>query len=136
MGIRSNKALADRLVGEVEAERRARREHIARAKNIFGRRVGSPAGLAVCFGAGAVTGLRLGRGPASRATYRRPEEADGEGEEGGFLQRMTDSPLGNIVMRLAAATLVRYVLTPSSHADGADGPDIGGPGPENMGGAA
>lgn len=131
MSIRNNKARADRLAAEVAAERRARKEHLARARDIFGRRLSSPAGLAACFGAGAVAGLRKGRpepGPAHGG-------GDGEdGEEEGFLQRMGDSTIGNIVIRLAAATLVRYMLTSSGHGDDA-GTETGtaaGSGPEDM----
>jgi hypothetical protein len=132
MNIRSNKARADRLASEVDAERRARREHLARARNIFNRRLGSPAGLAVCFGAGAVTGLHLGRAPEPRSAQRAENgygdgDGDGDGEQEGFLKRMTDSPLGNIAIRLAAASLVRYVLI-SDQGDGGDAADAAGSG--------
>lgn len=117
MSIRSNKARADRLAGEVEAERRARREHLARARDIFGRRLGSPAGLAACFGAGAVAGLRLGRETGPRPAHRAVE-GHGDGDDAGFLERMSNSLLGSIVIRLAAATLVRYMMvSPSWHGD-------------------
>jgi hypothetical protein len=129
MNIRSNKVRADRLASEVNAERKARREHLAQARDIFNRRLGSPAGLAVCFGAGAVTGLHLGRAPEPRSSAQRAENGDGDGEQEGFLTRMTDSPLGNIAIRLAAASLVRYVLISdqgdSGHA--ADAADAGDP---------
>lgn len=128
MSIRNNKARADRLAAEVEAERRARREHLTRARDIFGRRLSSPAGLAACFGAGAVAGLRGDRpepGPA--------HGGDGEdGEEKGFLQRMGDSTIGNIMIRLAAATLVRYMLTSSAHGDDSGTGADAGSGPEDM----
>jgi hypothetical protein len=123
MSIRSNKARADRLAGDAESERRARRAHIARARHIFERRLGSPVGLAACFGAGAVAGVRLGREPE-----RRPADSGGsEDEQAGFIERLNDSPLGSIVIRLAAATLVRYLLTPSAPGDdGAAGEEIPG----------
>ena len=108
MSIRSNKARADRLVREYLAARSARREHGARAKSIFLGRLSSPGGLALCFGAGAVAGLRLGRTDPSGA-----ERYDGmpeDGQEKGAFQRFSESPVGNIALRLAAATIVRYVL--------------------------
>jgi hypothetical protein len=126
MNIRSNKVRADRLASEVNAERKARREHLAQARDIFNRRLGSPAGLAVCFGAGAVTGLHLGRAPEPRSA-QRAENGYGDGEQEGFLKRMTDSPLGNIAIRLAAASLVRYVLI-SDQGDGGDAADAAGSG--------
>jgi hypothetical protein len=126
MNIRSNKVRADRLASEVNAERKARREHLAQARDIFNRRLGSPAGLAVCFGAGAVTGLHLGRAPEPRSA-QRAENGDGDGEQEGVLTRMTDSPLGNIAIRLAAASLVRYVLI-SDQGDGGDAADAAGSG--------
>lgn len=126
MNIRSNKARADRLAGEVDAERRARREHLARARKIFNRRLGSPAGLAVCFGAGAITGLRLGRAPEPRSAQSAPN-GDGGDDQEGFLKRMSDSQLGNIAIRLAAASLVRYVLI-SDQGHGGDAADAAGNG--------
>jgi hypothetical protein len=115
MSIRSNQARADRLAADAGSERRARRAHIARARHIFGRRLGSPVGLAACFGAGAVAGARLGRDPE-----RPPADNGGsEDEQAGFIERMSDSPLGSIAIRLAAATLVRYLLTPSAPGDDA-----------------
>jgi hypothetical protein len=127
MNIRSNQVRADRLASEVNAARKARREHLAQARDIFNRRLGSPAGLAVCFGAGAVTGLHLGRAPEPRSSAQRAENGDGDGEQEGFLTRMTDSPLGNIAIRLAAASLVRYVLI-SDQGDGGDAADAAGSG--------
>lgn len=124
MSIRRNKARAERLVREADAERRARREHLARARDIFGRRLGSPAGLAVCFGAGAIAGLRFGREPLRGPADR--DENGGDRQEGGFLERMNDTAIGNILIRLAAATLVRYMLTPSPRADGVEGEEIPG----------
>lgn len=108
MSIRGNKARADRLVEEVLAERRARRAHSAQAKAIFLRRLGSPAGLAACFGAGALAGLRFGEGGSSEPPERRHLSDRGQK---GFLDGFLASPLGNVAVRLAAATVVRYMFT-------------------------
>lgn len=127
MSIRSNKARADRLAEEVMAVRRARRAHSARAKAIFLRRLGSPGGLAACFGAGAVAGLRLGESESDESAGRDGDRRAG-GAQGSRLERFADSPVGNIAVRLAAATLVQYLLTSAS--DGTGGEAAGEPAPD------
>ena len=130
MSIRGNQARADRLVEEFLAERRARRQHGARAKAIFLRRLSSPGGLAICFVAGAATGLRAGHRAQAEGGWDGEEPRNGA--EKGYLQRISESPAGNIVLRLAAATLVRYVLAGGGGGDtgdsaGSAAPDAGGP---------
>jgi hypothetical protein len=131
MSIRTDKARVARLAREVDTLRRARREHLSRARDIVERRLGSPAGLAVCFGAGAVAGLRFGgvSGPGSgdRAAVR-----DGDRAGAGFLEHMNDTAIGNIMIRLAAATLVRYMLTSSVHANGAEAGEEAPDGPADF----
>lgn len=135
MSIRSNKARADRLVREVHAERRARREHLARARGIFERRLSSPGGLAVCFGLGALTGLRLGRRSRSRDHDHDPDRA-GDDDEQGLFARLLDSPVGNIAVRLATATLLRSILTSPAPGAGEAGEESGSAAAEMAGDGA
>jgi hypothetical protein len=132
VSIRDNKARADRLVEEVLAERRARRAHSAQAKEIFLRRLGSPGGLAACFGAGAVAGFRFGEAGTTEEVDRRGGDRRDDGSQAGFLERFAEGPIGNIAVRLAAATVVRYMLMPhggdGGGAAGEPAADVAAPG--------
>lgn len=124
MSLRDNKARADRLVRQAQAERLARREHVARAAGIFRRRLGSPRGLALSFAAGAVTGLRLRRREA-RADARRAAAEGEDGRQEGFLGRLLDNPVASIGLRLATATIVRSIFAPGAAEGGGADIDAG-----------
>lgn len=110
MSIRNKRRAADRLVQQFETERRIRKRHTANAMAIVRRRITSPAGLALCFGAGAVVGYR----GADHRTARCHDQDDG------FLRRVAEGPLGSILLRLAAATIVRAMLHLPGGEDGGD----------------
>ena len=103
MNIRKKKAQADQLLREAEVQRLSRNRHAARALDIARQRIGSPVGLAVCFGAGALTGYGTRR-KAERSHQQSSEQHDG------WLRRAMDGPVGDIAVRLATASLINALM--------------------------
>jgi hypothetical protein len=99
MGIRTKKARVDQLVREAESQRLARNEHAGNALDLVRRRVSSPLGLAVSFGAGAAIGYR-----------RRPPQQDDNGDRDSWVRRIVDGPVGHIAIRIATATMVNAMM--------------------------
>jgi hypothetical protein len=114
MSIRRNRAIADSLYREAEAQRSARREHLSNAMCIVRRRIGSPLGLSACFGAGALMGWRSGK-----TTDDAPART---GEDQSLLQRMLDGPVGQVALRLGAAAVIQSLFHPDSPMPGDAGP--------------
>jgi hypothetical protein len=99
MGIRRKKARVDQLVREAESQRLARDQHAGNALDLVRRRVSSPLGLAVSFGAGAAIGYR-----------RRPPQLDDNGDRDSWVQRIVDGPVGHIAIRIATATMANAIM--------------------------
>lgn len=99
MGIRKKKARADQLVREAESQRLARDRHAGNAWDLIRRRVSSPLGLAVSFGAGAAMGYR-----------RRPPQQDRNGDRDSWVRRIVEGPAGHIAIRIATATMVSAMM--------------------------
>lgn len=116
--------MADRLVREALADRRARQAHLVRARRIVEQRLASPRGLALCFGVGAVAGLRLGRSNGRWETGRAGGGDEAERTEKGRLRGILEGPIGFFAARLAAATIVETVRSrlgsSAGHGDAAD----------------
>ncbi|HEX7719193.1 MAG TPA: hypothetical protein VF389_05255, partial [Woeseiaceae bacterium] len=103
MNIRKKKAQADQLLREAEEQRLSRNRHVARALDIARQRIGSPVGLAVCFGAGALTGYGARR--KAEQSYEQSSEP-----QNGWIRRAMDGPVGDIAVRLATASLINALM--------------------------
>ncbi len=103
MSIRRKKAWADQLLREAEEQRHSRNCHAARALDIARQRIASPTGLAICFGAGALTGY---------GARRRVEQSSEQSEHNrdGWFRRTMSGPVGDIAVRLATASLVNTLM--------------------------
>jgi hypothetical protein len=99
MGIRRKKARVDQLAREAELQRLARDQHAGNALTLIRRRVSSPLGLAVSFGAGAAIGYR-----------RRPAKQDDNGDRDSWVRRIVDGPVGHITIRIVTATMVNAMM--------------------------
>lgn len=104
MKVLALKRRADTLAEEAHACRAASRAHARRSLLIVRRRVGSPAGLAICFSLGFLAGLR-------RKTRSSPrEKATGvRREEGGFA-RLVSGPVGEAVLKLVSAIVASFLM--------------------------
>ncbi|HEX7718735.1 MAG TPA: hypothetical protein VF389_02915 [Woeseiaceae bacterium] len=107
MNIRKKKAQADQLLREAEEQRLSRNRHAARALDIARQRIGSPIGLAVCFGAGALTGYGARR-KAERSHQESYEQSNEQRD--GWIRRAMDGPVGDIAVRLATASLINALM--------------------------
>lgn len=99
---------ADRLAA---AALRLRGERDARAKRgyeILRRRIGSPPGLALCFGAGVVLGARSRHG----ASHGLPAADERRRERGGGFGRWLQGPAGAAAIKVAGALLSGALLHP------------------------
>lgn len=114
MSIRKKKAHADQLLHEAEAQRLSRNRHAARALDIARERIASPVGLAICFGAGALTGYGTRRG-----AEQSHDQSDNQNQDGWLRQAMA-GPLGDIAVRLATASLVNTLMNSLGPGEGTD----------------
>jgi hypothetical protein len=99
VSIRSLKQRADRLAREAHGLRMERDRRAAESLELARRRIGSPAGLALCFGAGFAVGHRSPKRDAN----------DTGGGVAGQATRLAESPLGAAAIKLAAAFIAGAV---------------------------
>lgn len=118
MNIRKKKAQADQLLREAEAQRHSRNRHAAKALDIVRQRIGSPVGLAVCFGAGALTGYGTRR-KADRSHEQWYEQSnEQQHDHDGWIRRAIDGPVGDIAVRLATASLINALMNSLGRGEG------------------
>ena len=108
MSIRKKKEQADQLLREAEQLRHSRNRHTAKALDIARQRIASPVGLAICFGAGALTGYSARR--RAERSYERSYEQFDEHDRDGWFRRTMEGPVGDIAVRLATASLVNALM--------------------------
>jgi hypothetical protein len=114
MSIQSLKRRANELASDARRLRSERNEHALEGLAILRRRLGSPAGLALSFGAGVVAG--------SAAPRRRPFQADEDGKDRagkrnkahaagpGFADWLLRGPLGVAAFKLAPAFIAGAMM--------------------------
>jgi hypothetical protein len=112
MSIRKQKEHADQLLREAEVQRQLRNRHATRALDIARQRIGSPVGLAICFGAGALTGYGVRRN--AEQSYEQSEDTNHDG----WFRRTMEGPFGDIAVRLATASLVNALMNSLEPGDG------------------
>lgn len=112
MSIRSLKQRADRVASEARGLRLERDRRAAESLELARRRIGSPAGLALCFGAGFVVGLKP----------RKRDADDSAADVAGPATRMLDGPLGAAAIKLASAFIANAVVRRNKQGDGAGAP--------------
>lgn len=120
MSIRKQKEQADQLLREAEVQRQSRNRHAARALDIARQRIGSPVGLAICFGAGALTGYGVRR--KAEQSYEHWSEQDDDPNRDGWFRRTMEGPVGDIALRLATASLVNALMNSLGPDEGSTDP--------------
>lgn len=100
MSIRSLKQRADKLACRADDLRVERNNRTERSLAIVRRRVGSPVGLAVCFGVGVAAGSRLNN--------RKPDAKRATGD--GVASQLLHGPVGAAAIKLATAFLAGSIL--------------------------
>lgn len=104
------KARADRSAADAAWLRGERNARARRGYQILRRRIGSPAGLVACFGAGVFAGARSRREDRGGC---RPGTT-----ENGFAGRFLSGPLGAAAIRLGSSFLVSALLEPGRAGSG------------------
>lgn len=104
------KTNADHLAADAAWLRRERNAHARRGYEILRRRVGSPPGLIVSFGAGVFTGARARHrkvhdGGDDHRHDRRPDHA-----EGGLTGWLLHGPVGAAAIRFGTAFLAGALM--------------------------
>lgn len=118
------KSNAARHAADAARLQRDRNAHAKQGYAILERRLGSPPGLIMCFGAGVFAGASSRRrdlcaDDQELRSGRRPEHA-----EPGFTERLLHGPLGAAAIRFGTAFLAGALLHPEhAESDGTD-PDI------------
>lgn len=103
------KSEADRLALDAASLQRERNAHARRGYALFRRRIGSPLGLAACFGAGVLAGARARRPAQGNSGEHRGGREPGRSESG-LATRILHGPLGAAALRLGAAYLAGALM--------------------------
>ncbi|HET6630298.1 MAG TPA: hypothetical protein VFG91_11040 [Woeseiaceae bacterium] len=98
------KTNADHLAADAAWLRRERDTHARQGFDILRRRVGSPPGLVVCFGAGVFAG--------ARSRNRESDPADKARRESHLVERLLHGPVGAAAIKLGTAFLAGALLHP------------------------
>ena len=109
------KSEADRLALDAAWLQRERNAHARRGYALFRRRIGSPLGLAACFGAGVFAGARVRRpAPGNSGDHRSPgHRGEPERSESGLAGRILHGPVGAAALRLATAYVAGALMKPA-----------------------
>lgn len=104
------KRRADELVTQARSDRRQFKSHAEQALAIVRRRMGSTAGLAVCFSLGFMAGIRPADGRSADAGSNRSDGAGSKGRRPTFMLRLVQGPVGEAAMKLGMALLTRSLM--------------------------
>jgi hypothetical protein len=107
VSIKNLRERADRLASEARSLRLERDRRAAESLDLARRRISSPAGLALCFGAGFAVG------------HRSPKRAAHGSGDGVAKQaaRLLERPLGAAAVKLAVAFIAGAVARPDRQGD-------------------
>lgn len=107
------KSEADRLALDAAWLQRERNAHARRGYALFKRRIGSPLGLAACFGAGLFAGARTRRPVPGNSGEHRSRGGEPERSESGLARRILQGPVGAAALRLGTAYLAGALMKPA-----------------------
>lgn len=105
------KTNADHLAADAARLRRERNAHARRSYAIVQRRVSSPPGLVLCFGAGVFAGARL-RHRERHPEHERRHDRRPERRESGLAEWLLHGPLGAAAVKLGTAFLAGALMHP------------------------
>jgi hypothetical protein len=100
---------ADACEADARTEWLEFRGHFDRSLAIVRRRVGSPAGLAICFSLGFIADSRVKPNGGSAENGDDPDY-EYDQDDRGVVYRLTHGPLGDIVVRLGTALAARSLI--------------------------
>jgi hypothetical protein len=104
---------ADGLAADAAWLQRERNAHARRGYAMLKRRIGSPAGLVACFGAGVFAGARSRRRTPDEDGGNDPRSRNGsQRREGGLARRVLQGPAGAVALRLGTAWLAGALMRP------------------------